>query len=264
MGATYGMFDFERVIRHLCIIPDGPTNYLGILEKGQDALENYRLARYLMHVQVYEHHTRLVADDMFIRAVQFGLEEQVLDKDALNPDNDVEKFLKYYLSLDDHSIQHIIMSKSNGKANDLIHAIRNRKLYKRAFITKLDKRDIRDERIRMRLWSLDRNAITDYENKIANVVGADPSDIFMHLQSIKIKLYERPYMDDPIQAESIHVLRGDGTVGTMADSPISVNITDVRRLYVFCPSDLTVKVGKATQEILGVENRYNRNIETSS
>ena len=48
-------------------------------KKAREALENYRLARYLMHTQVYEHHTRLVADDMFVRAVLYALNDKKRD-----------------------------------------------------------------------------------------------------------------------------------------------------------------------------------------
>ena len=255
VGAAYGLFDFERVIRNLRVIDDVTRQYIGIEEKGEDALESYRLARYLMHSQVYGHHTRLVADDMFIRAVQCALNEGVLDKDALNPNNDVGKFLEYYLSLDDYSIQHLILNKSEGKARHLIFDIQKRKLYKRAYTTKLSAQEVPDALKRRDLCYLNQQNISNLEKKIADKAGADPSDIFVHLQSIEIKLYERSHMETPV-SESILVQRGDGSIGSMDESPISAAFTDIRRLYVFCPCDRRVQVGQAAEEIIGVPNKY--------
>src|SRR5205807_7915687 len=64
-GVFYGVFDLERIVRSVCKIHESDEDYFAIDEKGKDALESYRLARYSMHAQVYEHHTRLIADDMF-------------------------------------------------------------------------------------------------------------------------------------------------------------------------------------------------------
>lgn len=62
LGVSYGLFDLERVIHTLTRTPEnGPPN-LAIDVQGIDALESYRLGRYLMHAQVYNHHTRLAAD----------------------------------------------------------------------------------------------------------------------------------------------------------------------------------------------------------
>lgn len=262
VGAAYGLFDFERVIRNLCIIDDGMRQYIGIEEKGQDALESYRLARYLMHSQVYEHHTRLAADDMFIRAIQCAIEEGVLDKDLLNPDNDIEKFLEYYLSLDDYSIQHIILSNSKGKAKQFISDIQKRKLYKRAYITKLSAQEVPDALKRRNLRQLNQQDISIYEEKIAEKASADPSDIFVHLQSIRIKLYERFHMETSVGGESILVRRTDGSIGSMDESPISAVFTDIRRLYVFCPFDKRMQVGQVAEEIIGVPNKYSLDKKT--
>src|SRR5437660_562955 len=56
-GVAYGVFDLERVLRTVCSVHESDRDYLAIEEKGEDALESYRLARYSMHAQVYEHHT---------------------------------------------------------------------------------------------------------------------------------------------------------------------------------------------------------------
>ncbi len=50
IGVTYGQFDFDRILHTLTTTPK--NSQICISKKGKDALENYRLARYLMYAQV--------------------------------------------------------------------------------------------------------------------------------------------------------------------------------------------------------------------
>ncbi len=257
IGAAYGLFDFERVIRNLVVIPDRSEKYIGIEEKGKDALENYRIARYLMHSQVYEHHARLIADDMFIRAVKFAIDEGVIDKDLINPDKGFHQFLDYYKALDDYSIQHLILSNSKKKARELISAIQNRQLYKRAYQIALTQKVIPNPLLRERLSYMNEEEITKLEKKIAYESKVDPSDIFVHPQSINIKLYER-FENIPNKEERpILVHRPDCTPSSMdEESPITTQFTHVRRLYVFCPFNTRKKVAQVAEDIIGVRNMH--------
>lgn len=48
-GVKYGVFDLERILHKVEIVRSGDESYIGVARKGKDALESYRLARYLMH-----------------------------------------------------------------------------------------------------------------------------------------------------------------------------------------------------------------------
>src|SRR5205823_573180 len=54
-GTTYGIFDRERILSVMRIAHEGTLEYPAILKKGVEALESFRLARYLMYTQVYQH-----------------------------------------------------------------------------------------------------------------------------------------------------------------------------------------------------------------
>jgi len=186
-GVAYGIFDFERVIRNLCVIKGyRKTNYIGIHEKGKDAVESYRMARHLMHTQVYEHHTRLIADDMFLRAMKYAVEESIINRDALNPAEDYKKFLDYYLSFDDNSIQYLILAESRGKARKMISNILNRKLLKRAYIVPISLEAIPDYRERVKFRQMKQEEINRLENEIASRSGLEPEELIVHLQSTEI------------------------------------------------------------------------------
>ena len=61
IGVKYGEFDLHRLIHTLTDTNDPKEKEICVKFKGMDAVENYRLGRYLMHAQVYNHHTRLIA-----------------------------------------------------------------------------------------------------------------------------------------------------------------------------------------------------------
>lgn len=256
-GVAYGIFDFERVIRNLCIIEGyGKTNYIGIHEKGKDAVESYRMARHLMHTQVYEHHTRLIADDMFLRAVKYAVEEAIIDRDALNPSKNTEKFLDYYLDFDDNSVQYLILTKSEGKARKIISNLLNRKLLKRTYIIPISIEAIPDYRERTKFRQMKQEEINRLEYEIASKSGLEPEDLIVHLQSTEIKLYERP--DEVIESEEkpILVKHYDGSVRHISEeSPFSASRIPMQ-LYVFCPDSMKIKVSKIAEDIFGIKNHY--------
>lgn len=256
-GVAYGIFDFERVVRNLCVVKGyGKRNYLCIHEKGRDAVESYRMARYLMHTQVYEHHTRLIADDMFLRALRFAIDESVLDRDALDPHKDLRKFLNYYISLDDSSIQYLILKRSKDRARKIILNLLNRKLLKRSYIIPISIEAIPDYRERMRLMQMKQEEIDKLENTIASKAGLSPEELIVHLQSTEIKLYERPHENIGVEEKPILIEHYDGSVRHIGEeSPFSASPIP-KRLYVFCSETAKKKVGKIAEEVIGVKNCY--------
>ena len=133
IGVAYEQFDFSRIIHTLTTAPKGSE--VCISNKGKDALENYRLARYLMHAQVYAHHTRLSADQMFLKALEIAIyDEKIFDENLLkiNPNKDNPEFLNFYMSLDDYSTYIKIMDDGNARVSkEILTDIKKRKLLKR-------------------------------------------------------------------------------------------------------------------------------------
>ncbi|MGD0203291.1 MAG: HD domain-containing protein [Candidatus Bathyarchaeia archaeon] len=254
-GVTYGIFDIERVIRMICKLSESGRDYLAIREKGKDALESYRLARYAMHIQVYEHHTRLIADDMFIKSINLALEEGVLTKEELDFKASPEDFIENYLKLDDFSIQHKILLNSNGLAKNLVNDIRNRNLLKRALVVPLTKDGVDNPIIRKKIGEMTRQQTYDAENKIADELGINSAYVTVHVQSIKIKLYERFEQTFGSKEKPIYVKRKNGSFFSFdEESPIFASLIPVRTLYVFCPEKYVSKARQASEGIFKVKS----------
>lgn len=254
VGVAYGLFDIERVIRTICKISEAERDYLAIHEKGKDALESYRLARYAMHIQVYEHHTRLTADDMFLKAIKLALEEGCIAEENFKISSDTNRFFNNFLKLDDFSIQHQILQNSEGLAKNLILDIRNRRLLKRALEVPLTRRGVENPIIRKKITEMSRKEIEEAEKKIADELGINPAYVIVHLQSIKIKLYERFEQTLGTEEKPIYVKRGNKSIFAFdEESPISAALS-LRKLYVFSPKKYMSKTKTIAESLFDVKS----------
>lgn len=248
-GVAYGVFDLERIVRTVCKVHEADRDYIAIDEKGKDALESYRLARYSMHVQVYEHHTRLVADDMFLKAVIKAITDGFLARDYFDASNP-QTFLDKYKELDDATIEHYILQNGQGVAKKLIEDLRARRLLKRAFVLPLTKEGVPNALRRERLITMTKDEIKHSEQKIAGEVGIEPEMVIVHLQSVNIKLYERFEQSIGKKDKPILIRKRDGTIASFdEESPISATMNPIRRLFVFCPAKYVPDVEKIAKDI---------------
>jgi hypothetical protein len=224
LGVSYGMFDLERVIYTL---RPTPGNYpsLGIDSRGKDAVESYRLARHLMHTQVYEHHTRLAADRMFLQALDSAIyEEKVIASDMLNLNTD--EFLDHYTKLDDSSIYELIIRDPRAKkSKDILEHIRQRKLPKRA--CQFSSADIKPE-TKKRLLMARQSELDSVAEQVAGDLKVQPHEIIFHKSKITIKLYDEG---------DIPLVTGERVQDLKQVSPITAKDTVVM-FYVFGPPEV--------------------------
>jgi HD superfamily phosphohydrolase len=243
IGVAYGQFDLERIILTLKQTPN--KTRICIDAKGKDSVENYRLGRYLMHAQVYEHHTRITADQMFLKALDLAItKENILDKKSLKISKSAshKKFLNYYLELDDRSVYDQILEKRNSESAKILQSIKERKLLKRAcdfYLGPMTNAEVAEKIVKM-----DREKIA---NDIAHDLKIDPNEIIIHLSQITIKLYDK---------RDILVLWKSQPTDLNDLSPISAE-SMVQRFLVFGPrnDDKRKKVTKKVADLLGLHIR---------
>jgi HD superfamily phosphohydrolase len=252
-GVFYGIFDIERIVRAVCKIQELDRDYFAVDEKGKDALEGYRLARYSMHAQVYEHHTRLIADDMFSRAVISCIDDGTFPKEYFDITH--SDFLKRHLEMDDNAIEHYILRNGGLIGKSLIERIRTRKLFKRAYHVPLTKEGIPSAILRENLKRLEKTDITKQEKKIADEVGVPPENIIIHLQSTKIKLYERFEVSRTGGESNVLIRRRKKPPANLAEeSPIYASTNPISNLFVFCPSEHVDKVKKISERVFQAQS----------
>jgi HD superfamily phosphohydrolase len=118
-GVSYGEIDVDRLVNALVLVtdPESGTPRVGMIEKGLSALESLLFARYQMYRNVYWHQAVRSATAMYNRLVIDALEAGALDAQTL-------------ARFTDERILHV---RGQRAPSPLLRALRQRKLYKRAF-----------------------------------------------------------------------------------------------------------------------------------
>ncbi len=246
-GVAYGNFDLERILHTIHKKDDGKRSYLTMLKKGVDALENFRLARFLMHSQVYHHHTRAVADRMFKRAMEIAIREDLITRDSLNPKS--PGFLENYLSLDDMRIMLRLMGDQKSNAFTLTSALENRDLFKRGY--EVDVTHIPDPIFRMKITQMKPDQFSKLEKTLAEECGCDPDFIMADIHNIENSLYKSS--NDSILSDKTPFLieEKDGTLHEIEKFSTLLPSKEPRILfYVFCPEQYRDIINNRTESII--------------
>lgn len=227
-GVAYGQFDLEQILQTIEETKDGSR--ICVNRKGIESIENYRLARYLMHAQVYKHHTRLSADLMFLQALDIAInDEGVIDSDLLRLRSDLnnnDKFLNYYKTLDDDSIYRTIMENSNApKSTNILKNIKRRKLWKRA--CQFDLNDLDDAIVRTNLVKKGQTGLNFMANEIASDLSMD-EDIVFHVADINTGLFGEG---------DLLFIDNDGTPCDIKESSPIKSTGGVKKYFVYTSAD---------------------------
>ena len=160
-GVSYGEIDVDRLINALTILRDPNTGEpeVGMFEKGLSALEGLLFAKYQMYRNVYWHHAVRSATAMYKRLVADALDAGALDARTL-------------AGFTDEGILHVLAERA---PHPLVAALRERRLYKRAFETPAA--DLAPEAAE---WIADDRPLTvAVENALAREVGLQPGELLL-------------------------------------------------------------------------------------
>lgn len=190
IGVAYGTFDLERILHTLGTVESGGKRFLCTLWKGADALDNFRLSRYLMHIQVYQHHTSLIAQRMLVRSVEVAYRDDAIEKSYFDVDS--AEFLNKFIELDDARLISLLSTSSSQKVNDFAQRIETRNLFKRGFDVPMDQ--VEDPILRANLFKEhSQEKIREIETAIAEIGGVDPDYIIVNTTKIENVLFKSSY-----------------------------------------------------------------------
>ena len=240
VGVAYGIFDLERILYTLRKTPD--SNSLAVDVKGKDALESYRIGRYLMHTQVYEHHARLAADRMFLKALDVAIDEKTLDQNKLKI-NTTKQFLEFYKTLDDDSIYNLIISREGKLSQKILKEVRHRKLLKRAIQFNINQ--ISDPRMRDKMTNMNQDELDSNAKELIKIPNLKSHEIIFHKSNIQLKLYG--YLD-------LLIIDKNRVYSLKEISPISAK-EKIIKFYVFGPKNKKIRnsIKQTVADELGIQ-----------
>jgi HD superfamily phosphohydrolase len=137
-GVKYGVFDLQQLHRELEVVldPADGRKQLMVSADGVHALEQFVLAKYYLTAQVYSHRVRLVTDQMVVRAITLGVEEDKISllRELYAYDGE-PGFVANYTKWDDARflLEFGDERYRGGYCHDLVERLRQRRLLKRVF-----------------------------------------------------------------------------------------------------------------------------------
>lgn len=250
-GVAYGNFDLERVLHTLR--KTQKTRFrqredLAVHEKGIDAIESFRLARFLMHAQVYYHHTNVVANGMLQRAIKVAIRDGVVDAEKLR--NGKDHFLEHYLALDDARLLAQVLTRPESTAADLVGRLERRDLFKRGYESNVSQEE--DYLLRYQLGTkFTPERAQTIERAVAEECGCDPDYIVADLVKIENSLFKSASTLLEEDKFPFLIERKDGTV-TEIDSFSTLTYNGEPRtiFYLFCPEEHRQTVQERAGEII--------------
>ncbi len=161
-GVAYGIIDLDRLINTLIIY----KNSLAVTERGLRAVEALLLARFLMTPTVYLHHTSRIADAMFLRAIEVGIREGMMD-------------CKEFYRMDDYDI-YSFLREASGYVGEIGKRFDRRELFKKAWVKSWSELDTS---VKKRLPKLRKNVEKwrRIEDEIAQDLGIEEGYLLLDI-----------------------------------------------------------------------------------
>ena len=194
-GVPYGEIDVDRLTNSLVLVDDPDTGrpVIGVREKALSALESLLFAKYQMYRNVYWHHAVRSATAMYKRLVEDALQAGVMDVQSLS---------RYT----DEGLMHRL---ENAKPTQLLAALKERRLYKRAAEWPAAELDVD----KVEWIATDRSRVAAKENELAKEMGLAAGELLLDYPT-KTQMLG---LDIPVLRRSGRVerLTGEGWIGTI-------------------------------------------------
>ena len=194
-GVPYGEIDVDRLTNSLVLVDDPDTGrpVIGVQEKALSALESLLFAKYQMYRNVYWHHAVRSATAMYKRLVEDALQAGVVDVHSLSR----------------HTDEGLMHRLESAKPTQLLAALKERRLYKRAAEWPAAELDVD----KVEWIATDRSQVAAKENELAKELGLAPGELLLDYPT-KTQMLG---LDIPVLRRSGRVerLTGEGWIGTI-------------------------------------------------
>jgi HD superfamily phosphohydrolase len=175
-GVKYGVFDLQQLHRELEVVEDpvDGRKVLMVSSDGVHALEQFVLAKYYLTAQVYSHRVRLITDQMVVRAITLGIEEDKIETlRSLYSYDGEESFVANFIGWDDARFLLAFgdATLSGSYCQDLVRRLSERRLLKEVFQDRVSHLpESCRERITKISQTTNRSARRELECRIADVI----------------------------------------------------------------------------------------------
>lgn len=195
-GVPYGVFDIHQFHRSFRLCGPDDEKELMIDSDGIHAVEQYVLAKYYLTTNVYRHRVRLITDQMLVRAIRLGIDEENDEElRKLYAFDGSDEFYENYRQWDDARFTNTFGSAQvdTSPCREMIARLRQRRLLKRVFNSTLD--DFESPELREVLTKVEKKENAESRAKLEAAIAAeikastgdtiDPRLVIVHVYTIK-------------------------------------------------------------------------------
>ena len=219
-GVPYGTIDTERLVRELRFV-DGK---LVLAEGNVQTAESLLVARSLMNPVVYNHHVARISKAMLRQGTDRLIKEGALDAGELRRTDDAEL---------------LVSLRSTAETEAIARRLDTRNLYKRAVWAEIS--DVPD-----RIIDADHGTVREYEREIADRASVETDAVVLDVPP-------RPGMQESTSRVVVNgEIRALESQSTLVAALRQAN-HEQWRLGIYAPSSSTDRVGRAAEEVLGLD-----------
>lgn len=222
-SVTNGNYDLERLIRSFEVVERDGKYIICVNEKYISSIEEYILARFYMHREVYQHSLKRqmesIIKKIFQRGAQLYRENRLsfCDKSMAKLLLGEEISLKEYLGMDDTILMYHMMRwehEDDTILKKLCYSfLHRRKFYKNKIKKSIGDKNFLKDMINTILEEHDKEKISDFENQ------------YFYLENIvEIGIYDR-------EKDNIWVLQKDGELKDITEVSFILKGIDVKQFY---------------------------------
>ncbi len=192
-GVKYGVFDIHQMHRSLKLMGNPDEEQLMIAPDGIHAIEQFVLAKYYLTTNVYRHRVRLITDQMIVRAIVLGIDQDgndVLRK--LYAFDDSDAFVQEYLNWDDARFLLTFGGSTETQCGKLLSRLQQRQLLKQVFKANVadlsdDVREVVMDLGKLHRFDLRRGIEARIAERIATSLSQpiDANQVILHAFDIK-------------------------------------------------------------------------------
>ncbi len=168
-GVQYGVFDIHQFHRSLTLHGAEDEKELMITPDGIHPVEQYVLAKYYLTTNVYRHRVRLITDQMIVRAIVLGIEEDGLDdlKRIYAFDNS-DAFMQHYTEWDDGRLLHAFdkRARPDTLCGEFLYRLQCRQLHKQVYSQRVDQLASGEPQARERLVAIGKQENEDLRKRL--------------------------------------------------------------------------------------------------
>lgn len=250
-GSTYGLFDLERILSTLMIVEDGGIQYPVNKEKGIPAVDSFRSARMSLYLQVVQHHTRVIADQMFLRSLELAIfSEKRIPEHIFKFKGREKDFIKDFFNFDDCSIYELVLNTDDTSSQSfkIMNDLKNRRLFKRAY-----EKNMEEIQIGKRMEMVKNPKVLEkYEQELSEKSGIPKELVIVYVENNELSMKSYKTSQESLVSDEMPFLYVDknGKIKEMDDKfPIVPKEKLPLKLYVFTKKEYITNINEVCKRI---------------